>query len=417
MKQLKRSSTLEIALASGPVAFDATRLEQFLDLQRGLLLSTADFDTMPDRLAQAAAIFLRVPGAAVGVIEDAAYRLLATYGLDPAYRARHDGLSLFESPLAPALLSGHAIVLTEDDGDSVRQTVVLPFQGLEVTGALHVVPPPGALLPDEDLQLSRALAITAGVALSNARQCRRLSQLARLKGDALASMAHDLRTPLNALVGYTSLMREGAFGPLNGEQQEVSATLERQAIELVDLLGATLDVARLETDHLPIRCEEFALAEVLGGLRSGTFARASREGILTIEVPADLPSLRTDRVKVKEIVQNLVDNALKHSGGAPVAIEATAAPERDTVRITVRDAGPGIPADVLPHLFEPFRPGGARTSGTGFGLYIVRCFAEALGGRVAARSRPGEGTAVTVELPLNAPPDAARVPGQPRDGG
>jgi signal transduction histidine kinase len=71
------------------------------------------------------------------------------------------------------------------------------------------------------------------------------------------------------------------------------------------------------------------------------------------------------------------------------------------VRITVRDGGPGIPADLLPHLFEPFRAGDAR--GTGFGLYIVRCFAEALGGRVSALSYPGEGTAVTVELPVAVP--------------
>jgi signal transduction histidine kinase len=212
-------------------------------------------------------------------------------------------------------------------------------------------------------------------------------------------MAHDLRAPLNALVGYTSLLREGAFGPLTGEQAEISSVLERQALELVDLLGATLDVARLESGHLPLRSEEFPLAAVLDGLAAGTFAQAAREGRLAIHAAADLPPLRTDRVKVKEIVQNLVDNALKHANGAPVEVDAVAAADRDTVRITVRDRGPGMTPEVLAHLFEPFRPGGARTSGTGFGLYIVRCFAEALGGRVAARSAPEEGTAITVELP------------------
>jgi len=108
-------------------------------------------------------------------------------------------------------------------------------------------------------------------------------------------------------------------------------------------------------------------------------------------------------VKVKEIVQNLVDNALKHSDGRAVEIEVALAPEREAVRLTVRDRGPGIAADVLPHLFEPFRPGPGPERGTGFGLYIVRCFTEALGGRVAARSLLGDGTAITVELPLVAP--------------
>jgi signal transduction histidine kinase len=88
------------------------------------------------------------------------------------------------------------------------------------------------------------------------------------------------------------------------------------------------------------------------------------------------------------------------------------APERESVRLTVRDAGPGIAPDLLPHLFEPFRPGPGAGSGTGFGLYIVRCFAEALGGRVAAHSQPGEGTAITVELPLVAP--GARAPAPAR---
>jgi signal transduction histidine kinase len=216
-------------------------------------------------------------------------------------------------------------------------------------------------------------------------------------------MAHDLRAPLNALVGYASLLDEGAFGALTGEQREISATLERLAIELVDLLGATLDVARLETGHLPLRAETFSVQDVVGGLTSGTFARASRDGHLVCALAPDLPALRSDRLKLKEIVQNLIDNALKHAAGATVEVGATLAPGRDAVRITVRDAGPGIAPELLPHLFEPFRPrpGGGR--GTGFGLYIVRCFAEALGGSVGARSAPGDGTTMTVELPLVAP--------------
>src|SRR5439155_6613804 len=164
--------------------------------------------------------------------------------------------------------------------------------------------PESAQPADQNLHLARVLAGLAGIALANARQWRRLAQVARLKGDALAVMAHDLRAPLNALVGYASLLGDGAFGPLSGEQRDVSATLERQAIELVDLLGATLDVARLETGNLPIRVEDFALRDVLEALGTATFARARRSGQLLWDVPASLPPLRSDRVKVKEILQN-----------------------------------------------------------------------------------------------------------------
>jgi signal transduction histidine kinase len=387
--------------ATAPQAVDPVRLEQFLDLQQDLLGSTRAPQDLPDRLAQRVALFLGVPGTALGVVREGRYTIVGAYGVPADYRARYDHLSARDSAVAPALGSGRPLVLASAQDSDGARTLFVPFRTAELDGAIQLLLPADVTFTDEHAQLARALAVLAGVALGNAGQCRRLAELARLKSDALTAMAHDLRAPLNALVGYTSLLGEGAFGPLTPEQREISATLERQAIELVDLLGATLDVARLETGQLPIRPEEFSLSELLAALRAGTFARASRDGLLSFKVPPELPRVNTDRVKVKEIVQNLVDNALKHTSNG-VEVEVALAPERDTMRITVCDSGPGIADDVLPHLFEPFRPGGARP-GTGFGLYLVRCFAEALGGRVAARSRAGEGTAVTVELPLVVP--------------
>ena len=378
------------------MALDPVRLEQFLDLGRDLLLG-ADPDALPERLAQGIALFLGVCGAAVGLVENGSYGVVATHGVGADYARRYADGARRDPALGRLLAAGRPGVLREADG---ARSVVLPFRVPDLSGALHLVVAGEAPVTDADLQLARVLALLAGAALANARQQRRLAELARLRSDALTAMAHDLRAPLNALIGYASLLGEGAFGPLSGEQREVSATLERQAVELVDLLGATLDVARLETGRLPVRVDEFALADLLAALLEGTFARASREGRLACHLAPDLPPMRTDRVKVKEIVQNLVDNALKHGDGA-VTLEVALATDGETVRITVRDAGPGIPADVLPHLFEPFRP--ANGKGTGFGLYIVRCFAEALGGRVAARSSAGEGAAITVELPLRAP--------------
>jgi signal transduction histidine kinase len=396
--QQRQALLQEMRWAGERLPLDVVRLEQFLDLQRTLLLAGTDVETLPDRLAQAVSVFLGVQGAAVGVVRDGSYHLLATYGVGADYHSRYEAAVLRDSPLGAALLSGRPIVLPEIDGR--RQTLLLPFDGPELLGAVHLVPEADHTLTEHDLELSRVMTLLAGVALANAQQHRRLAQLARLKSDALTAMAHDLRAPLNALIGYAELLGDGAFGALTAEQREVSGTLERQALELVDLLGATLDVARLETGQVPLRSERFAVAEVLETLRAGTFAQATREGLLACRVSADLPLLESDRVKVKQILQNLVDNALKHGGRAPVEVEVTLAPDREAVRVTVRDRGPGIADDLLPNLFEPFRSGSP--GGTGFGLYLVRSFAEALGGRVAARSLPGDGTAVTVELPLNA---------------
>jgi signal transduction histidine kinase len=384
---------------------DALRLEQFIDLQGSLLVSACDPEILAERLVQGATLLLRVNGAAVGLVADGRYRLLATYGLGTEYRAQYDGRSLQDSTVGPALAAGRPLVLAFLDGATALRTLLLPFELADGSGALHLVFGTERSLTDGDFELARTIALLVGVALGGARQRRRLVDLARLKGDALTAMAHDLRAPLNALLGYTSLLAEGAFGPLTDEQRDIAATLERQAVELVDLLGATLDVARLETGRLPVRVEEFSLADVVTTLLAGTFAQPTRSGILHCNLPADLPLLQTDRSKVKQIVQNLIDNALKHGGGGRVELEIALTPGRDVVRLVVRDTGPGIAPDLLPHVFEPFRRGGQR--GTGFGLYLVRSFAEALGGHVVARSQPDRGTTVSVELPPVAP--GARV--------
>jgi signal transduction histidine kinase len=402
VKQPQNSAPATLPATGVPAALplDAVRLEQFLDLQRSLLEPGADPRTVPDRIAQGVALFLPVAGAAVGLLQDGQYRLLAERGLRPDDRARCEARVGRDDPLLQALTAGHPVRLADfTDG---RGVLLFPFRGTQATGGLHLLLAPGGTLTDEELQLARVIAVLAGSALSTLRQCRRLARVARLKSDALTAMTHDLRAPLNALVGYASLLGEGAFGPLTGEQTEVAGTLRRQALELVDLLNATLDVARLETGHLPVRAEPVSLPALLETLAAGTFAHATHAGRLRVALATDLPLLTSDRVKVKEIVQNLIDNALKHAGDAPVDVQVALAPDRETVRITVRDAGPGIAPDLLPRLFEPFRPAG-ETAGTGFGLYLVRSFAEALGGRVAARSLPGEGTAMTVELPLSVP--------------
>ncbi|HLK10100.1 MAG TPA: HAMP domain-containing sensor histidine kinase [Candidatus Binatia bacterium] len=387
---------MRLAPSPTPLPCDVTRLEQLLDLQQDVLAPPDEPGRLPARLVQAAVSLLGTPGAALGVVRDGRYHVLAVAGHGEVF-ARHDGTAADDGVLAPALAGARPLRLPA--GPAGAPALVLPVRAPGVVGALHVLLPSEG--PSDDaIHLCRFLAVLAGVALGNAERWRRLHEAARAKADLLAAMAHDLRAPLNAVIGYAGMLDEGAFGPLTAEQREITATLGRQARDLADLLGAALDVAGMETGRLPVRVEDFAIADVLQTLGAGTFARASREGAITWTIGAGVPLLRSDRVKVKEIVQNLVDNALKH-GRPPVAVEVVAVPERALIRLAVRDHGAGIPPTVLPHLFEAFRSGSRE--GTGLGLYIVRCFAERLGGRVAARTALGEGSAITVELPVVAP--------------
>src|SRR5262249_10921926 len=143
---------------------------------------------------------LGVHGVAVGMLEDGVYRVLAADGVDATYRARYDG-RLQKSPVARALTTQQPIALREPeapDAPGVRvRTLAFPFTGVEIAGALHVIVPLDTVLPPEELALARALTLPAAGALMGARQCERLARTARLKSDALAAMAHDLRAPLN----------------------------------------------------------------------------------------------------------------------------------------------------------------------------------------------------------------------------
>jgi signal transduction histidine kinase len=398
--QPKHRASDQAGRAAAPVAADARQHLEQLPHTHGIG-SDGEPAEVAERLVHATEHALGLPGVAVGHVADGRYRTLASSGVAAALSCRVEQLALADEPLASVLAGRMPMHLEERDvGGRAWLVTLVPIRSKRVAGALHLVSDLGAPPTPEIVGLGQAAAAVTALALDGVLESRRLEAAARWKGAMLTSMAHDLRTPLNALVGYTSLLREGDFGPLTASQLEVVGTLERQALELVDLLGAALDVARLETGRMPVRSETVDLAALFRQLADGTFAQATRRQAVSWQIAPGVPPLSSDRVKIKQIVQNLVDNALKYAGNAPVEVSVSAAPSGETIRLAVRDRGEGIAGDVLPSLFEPGASGGA---GTGFGLYIVRSFVEALGGRVAAHSTPGQGTVVAIELPVRAP--------------
>jgi GAF domain-containing protein len=163
---LKRLET-ERARAASPLApLDMLRLEQFLDLQRQILLRTEHPDRLPDRIVQAVGIFIRTAGVAIGVVRDGLYRILATYGRGREYWAEDDGRSLEQSLVEPAISTGRPLVLRREMG----RDLVLPFPK-DCTGALHLLAPEGNPWRDDEINEARALSVLVGVALANADLC------------------------------------------------------------------------------------------------------------------------------------------------------------------------------------------------------------------------------------------------------
>jgi PAS domain S-box-containing protein len=291
----------------------------------------------------------------------------------------------------------------------VEHYAVVPLHaGGERLGMLGLVRGPGGPpFTVEELEILSLLGDQAALAVRNARLYERAQAASEAKSGFLATMSHELRTPLNALEGYSSLLEEGIYGPVNEAQLGALARMRRARAHLVELIDQVLDVARVEAGTKRVKPEPVALPVLVRDVAETLRGAADARGLsLSLEVPDDVPAVRTDPGMVRQILVNLVGNAVKFTerGGITVRLSA----EGDAVRLEVADTGPGIPPELQERVFEPFfqvDPSTTRREGgVGLGLALCREFAHLLGGDLTLRSAPGEGTAFTLSLPVAASP-------------
>jgi PAS domain S-box-containing protein len=184
------------------------------------------------------------------------------------------------------------------------------------------------------------------------RQALELEQASRLKSQFLANVSHELRTPLNAIVSYAALLLEGVYGPLAERQLKAMQRLDDNSRHLLDLINEVLDLSRIEAGRMPVTPTQFGLDEVVAEVLAQLDSIVARSGLaVTVEVPASTP-IRSDRQKVKQILLNLLSNALKFTARGSVRITATGTP--DTIFVTVTDTGPGIAPEHHAHVFDHF---------------------------------------------------------------
>lgn len=224
------------------------------------------------------------------------------------------------------------------------------------------------------------------------------------KRELLLSISHELRSPLTRARLNVELLDEGP-----GQQAVV-----KELGQMRDLIESLLERERLDTGHSALRLEDCAWPELVDDLLQRRFAEARQAGLLAVDVASDLPVMRLDRGRIQVLLGNLLDNALRHNDGArgPVQLTISPAPAQAPtgqgapagIRLRVRDMGPGVPADVLGQLGQPFfRPDAARTrnsGGVGLGLNLCRLIAAAHGGAlVLSNAQPG--LEALVDLPLH----------------
>jgi signal transduction histidine kinase len=241
--------------------------------------------------------------------------------------------------------------------------------------------------------------------------CERERAALRAKSEFLNTMSHELRSPLHVILGYTDLLREELPRDLHEALAHPLARVRGSALDLLQLVDHTLQAARLEAGKIAVTLEDVDGAALFAELAENvaTLPEAKKGVAVQWKLPQTPFRLRSDRLKVKEIVQNLVSNALKYSSGGAVTV--TVGLVDAWLRIEVADSGPGIPREALTRIFQMFErldeTGSRRAGGVGLGLYIVHGLVTLLGGRIAVESVVGEGSRFTVLLPYAGPEAAA----------
>ncbi len=232
----------------------------------------------------------------------------------------------------------------------------------------------------------------------------RLEESDRMRAAFVATLSHELRSPINVILGYHDLLTEGVFGPVSRNQLDVIERIGQAAKQLLELVTSTLEVSRVQAGRTPLNLQLIHPSALLTQIRSETLEIQAKEGLqVEWEVPDGLPPVYTDAAKVKVIVKNLLSNALKYTERGVVKIAAAEA--RQGVEIRVSDTGYGIPPEALPHVFEPFRQFHTQSGsgGAGLGLYLVRLFSDLIGAQLSVESEVGKGSTFTVCIPFQPP--------------
>lgn len=228
----------------------------------------------------------------------------------------------------------------------------------------------------------------------------------RLKTQFLANMSHELRTPLNAIIGFSQVMLEGIDGEISEIQRKDLTAIYNSGMHLLGLINDILDIAKIEAGRMELNLEMINLGEVIQSVMATSKALLKGKEIeLKMEVAEGLPILRADKIRIRQIILNLVGNAAKFTTKGFISISAVE--DHNTVKISVTDTGLGIREKDIPRLFKEFGQLDASTTrnygGTGLGLALVKRFVEMHGGRVWAESNFGVGSTFSFVLPLQQP--------------
>ena len=293
----------------------------------------------------------------------------------------------------------------QESGFQTRALIALPLQVKGRTiGVLEVVNRiDHSAFDEEDVHVLSSLAAHAAVAITNARLFQ--------QSDLISEMVHELRTPLTSIVAYSELLMRDNLNP--DQLRSFVTTINQEASRLTHMINDFLDLARLQSGRIRMAHQPVDIGELVRECCAVMQPQADQRTVrLEAEITGELPALQGDRNRLKQVVMNLISNAIKYNRPEG-RVSAEARDVDGCIQLIIADTGRGIPEKDLPHIFDKFyrvADSEGWASGTGLGLSITREIVEAHGGRIDVESQVGVGTRFKLILPLThhgmAPPAA-----------
>lgn len=371
------------------------------------LASTLDLDTLLGDIVRASADITHAEAASILLYDDTSRQLyfqVATNIDEPTMR----GLVVpLEKSIAGWIVTNRKSVRIDDAHKDLRffsdveQTIGYSTKSLlgiplitknKVVGVLEVLNKKRGKFTDPDESMLTVLCAQAAVAIENARLFQ--------QSDLIAEFVHELRTPLASLSTATYLLLRPEMS--REQRDQIVNNIHSETLRLNSLASSFLDLARLESGRVQFRKTRFSVADLLYECRDVMMTKAQETDIqIRVDVPNDMPLMEADRDKIKQVVLNLMSNAIKYNrpNGSVIVTGNFTENEQSVI---IQDTGVGIPEESISHLFEKFyrvREHENKASGTGLGLSICKQIVQGHNGRIEVKSKIGVGTSFTVHIP------------------
>ncbi len=405
-----------------------------------LVTSTLDLDTLFSRTVNLISERLGFYHAAIFIIEETGFNAVlreATGEAGEEMKHRQHSLAVgSKSVIGSTTAAGEPKVVNDTASDPIhrpnpllpetRAEVGIPLRvGNRVIGALDLQATEVDAFTHDDVAILQILADQIAVAIDNARSyelsqeaVREMREIDRLKSQFLANMSHELRTPLNSIIGFSRVILKGIDGPVTDLQNQDLGAIYNSGQHLLGLINDILDLSKIEAGKMELSFEDVNAADLIASVMSTVVGLVKDKPIKLVKnISTDLPVIRADPMRVRQILLNLLSNASKFTeeGTITVSTSINSGPTgKPEIMISVTDTGPGISPDDQTKLFQPFSQVDTsptrKTGGTGLGLSICQHLVQMHGGRIGIQSAIGKGSTFYFTLPVQQTPEISDIP-------